>query len=95
EMKVIDHGEAFKLQDERFKRVASEVVADVTGTTPDEVTDGGSSDGRFFAEHGTPFMEVGVSGVTSHQADERCRVVHVRQLRDVYAGIARRLVSEN
>ncbi len=86
-------GRAFMLPDNRFKNIATQTVEDVTGRTPRHITEGGSSDGRFFAEHGTPFIEIGPNQSTSHQCNEWCHVEQPDQLRSSYREVAKRLVS--
>lgn len=94
ELRITDHGAAFKLEDDRFLDIATDAVESVTDRTPRHVTDGGSSDGRFFAEQGTPFIELGPNREPGHQADEWCRVDHLKQLREMYCMIAKRLAAE-
>jgi Acetylornithine deacetylase/Succinyl-diaminopimelate desuccinylase and related deacylases len=60
-----DHGGAFKLSDEKFKKVATQVLEDLTEKEPDYITEGGASDGRFFSRHGTPFIELGLIRISS------------------------------
>jgi len=91
ELEVTDYGQGFKLQDDGFKHMVTEVVEEVSGRTPMAITDGGSSDGRFFAEVGTPYVELGVDKSLAHQPDECCKVENIRRLRKAYAEIARRL----
>ncbi len=87
----VDHGGAFTLEDERFRETATEVLTDVRGDEPDHITEGGASDGRFFAERGTPFIELGVNQEPGHMADEYCSVESISTLREAYAGIVERL----
>lgn len=93
-MRVVDHGAAFTLTDDRFRDIVTETIEQVRGTTPDHITDGGSSDGRFFAGQGTPFVEVGVNQGPVHQADEHCAVADLPDLRTVYRRVTERLAAE-
>lgn len=86
-----DHGGAYLLQDEEFKKIAIEEVEKVKGVKPDEITEGGASDGRFFSEHGTPFIELGVDQEPAHQTDEFCEVEKIEKLRVAYRNIAEKL----
>ncbi|MDY6771157.1 MAG: M20/M25/M40 family metallo-hydrolase [Candidatus Nanohaloarchaea archaeon] len=92
-VEVIDHGGAFKLDDDRFQRIATEVLTEVRGEEPRHITEGGASDGRFFAARGTPFIELGVNQEPGHTTDEYCSVESVSQLREAYRGIAKRLTG--
>lgn len=88
-----DHGGAYLLQDDDFRRIAVENIAEEAGV-PEEITSGGGSDGRFFARHGTPFIELGINQESVHGVDESCEVEKVRKLREIYAGIARDLAGD-
>lgn len=92
-MRIVDHGAAFKLTDDRFRSIVTDAIQKVRGTRPDHITDGGSSDGRFFAGDGMPFVEIGVNQEPVHQQDEHCAVDDLPDLRDVYCLIAKRLAS--
>jgi succinyl-diaminopimelate desuccinylase len=91
----IDHGGAYVLEDDEFKQVSVEEVEKVRGVKPDTITEGGGSDGRFFSEHGTPFIELGVNQEPVHQIDEYCKVENIEKLRVAYRNIAKRLVEKN
>lgn len=89
-----DHGGAYLLQDESFRRTALERISDLA-QKPEEITGGGGSDGRFFSRHGTPFIELGVNQEPVHGVDENCSVENVRKLRNIYADIARDLADRS
>jgi len=86
-----DHGGAFELQDEQFRNVTSEVLKEIRGEKPKEITEGGASDGRFFSEHGTPFIELGVNQEKVHGEDEYCLVENLEKLRRAYYQISKDL----
>lgn len=90
---IANHGGAFRLEDERFKEIATETVTEVMGRTPHHITDGGSSDGRFFIEKGTPYIELGPNQKPGHQADEHCDVTDLEELREAYCKITKRLAD--
>lgn len=90
-IETVDHGGAFTLEDDHFREVATEVLTEVRGEPPEHITDGGASDGRFFAERGTPFIELGVNQEPVHQHDEHCQVETLPKLRQAYRDIAARL----
>lgn len=93
DLEYTDHGGAFLLDDTRFRETVVASIETVTGTEPEEVTSGGASDGRFFSERGTPFVELGVEQETVHQADESCPVDDIRQARQIYRETAKRLLE--
>jgi succinyl-diaminopimelate desuccinylase len=89
-----DHGGAFELQDKKFREASIKTLEEVRGTTPDEITDGGASDGRFFAEKDTPFIELGTNQKTVHGENEMCEVETLKKLRNAYYRISKRLAAE-
>jgi succinyl-diaminopimelate desuccinylase len=88
-----DHGGAFELGDEKFREVSKNVLKGVRGTEPEEITDGGASDGRFFAENGTPFIELGTNQKAVHGENEHCKVENLEKLRNSFYKISKRLAS--
>lgn len=94
ELELMDMGGAFLLEDGGFREASLGAITDATGREPEEVTVGGSSDGRFFAQKGTPFIELGVEQHPGHRVDESCSIEQVRQLRTIYVDITRRLAEQ-
>jgi succinyl-diaminopimelate desuccinylase len=88
-----DHGGAFELEDERFMHVSKEVLKSVRGKKPEEITDGGASDGRFFAENGTPFIELGTNQKAVHGENEYCELEKLQKLRKSFYRISKELTS--
>jgi succinyl-diaminopimelate desuccinylase len=88
-----DHGGAYLLEDEEFKQIAVEEVEKVKGMKPEKITEGGASDGRFFSEHGTPFIELGVDQEPAHQVDEYCEIKKIEKLRVAYRNITQKLAN--
>ena len=82
--------EAFLADAPDFVGLVAEEVARVTGREPELSTAGGTSDARFIKDY-CPVLEFGGVGSTMHQVDERARIADVVSLRDVYAGILRRM----
>jgi succinyl-diaminopimelate desuccinylase len=95
ELEMTKHGEAFMLPDDHFKTIATETVEAVTGNRPQHITEGGQSDGRFFVERGTPFIEIGPDQKPGHQSDEWCMVEQPGQLRATYREVAKRLADHD
>lgn len=83
------HGKPFELEDENLKRSAKKALKQVTGSEPRLITEGGGSDGRFFAEKGIPFVEIGLNQDNVHKANESCSVSRIRELHKAYVKICR------
>jgi len=86
-----DHGGAFELEDDMFRSTARNVLEKVIGREPEQITEGGASDGRFFAEKNTPFIELGLNQESVHGENEYCKIDNMRQLREGYYKIVKNL----
>lgn len=86
-----DHGGAFELEDQKFRDTTTEVMEEVIGRKPKHITEGGASDGRFFAEKDTPFIELGLNQESVHGENEYCNIGKMRQLREGYYRIVKNL----
>jgi Acetylornithine deacetylase/Succinyl-diaminopimelate desuccinylase and related deacylases len=84
-------GEPFLLENRGFQEAAVSAVESVTGDTPEAVTSGGASDGRFFAREDIPFVEIGLDTEEVHVANESCSVHRMRQLKESYVQLAERI----
>lgn len=85
------HGEPFLLENQGLQEAAVSAVESMTGNTPEAVTSGGASDGRFFAREDIPFMEIGLDTEEVHTANESCSVQKMQQLKDSYVEFAERI----
>ncbi|MFB6115723.1 MAG: M20 family metallopeptidase [Candidatus Nanohalobium sp.] len=88
-----DHGGDFKLEDEKFRKTSVEVLTEVRGEEPEQITEGGASDGRFFSNNGTPFIELGVNQASVHGESEYCEVENLKKLRKAYFEISKRMAE--
>lgn len=88
-----DHGGAFELEDEKFRDIASSVMENIRREKPRQITEGGASDGRFFAEKDTPFIELGLNQKTVHGENEFCELENIRKLRKAYYQISKQLAE--
>lgn len=86
-----DHGGDFLLEDREFREAAVDVLEEILDREPEQITEGGASDGRFFSNHGSSFIELGVNQESVHGPDEYCEVENLRKLREAYYGILKRL----
>jgi succinyl-diaminopimelate desuccinylase len=85
------HGEPFLLENRGLREAAVSAVESVTGRTPEAVTSGGASDGRFFAREDIPFLEIGLDTEEVHTANESCSVQKMEQLKKCYVEFAERI----
>lgn len=72
--------------------VASDVVRDLTGVTPEVSRTGGTSDGRFIAAICREVVELGPVGASIHKLNERVRIADLALLSRIYRGILERLL---
>ncbi len=63
------------------------------GTPPEEAADGGTSDGRFFAERGGEIVELGLRGDGIHAPDERVGIEELADLGALYASVLDRFFA--
>lgn len=89
-----DHGGAFELDDENLMSTATEALEKVLGRKPEHITEGGASDGRFFAEKNTAFIELGLNQESVHGENEYCSISKMRQLREGYYRIIKNISSQ-
>ena len=89
EMNANISGESFLTKSGEFTNLLVEVLRAETGATPELSTSGGTSDARFMATH-CPVVELGLTGLTMHQINERVPVEEIRRLRKVYLEILQR-----
>ena len=68
-----------------------QAVFDVTGSYPLLSTSGGTSDGRFFANHDTQVIECGVRNHTIHQVNEYVPISDLLKIEQIYTQLLERL----
>ena len=73
---------------------ARAAIAEVTGSTAELSTSGGTSDGRFIAPLGAQVVELGPLNATIHQANECVAVADLERLSAIYQGILERLLPD-
>lgn len=69
-----------------------DVLHDVTGSTPEQSTGGGTSDARFIVPTGTETVELGHLNATAHKYDECVRVQDLETLAQLYERIIEHLL---
>ena len=86
-------GEPFLTEPGALIDAVSSTVEEVTGTSPELSTGGGTSDGRFISPSGADVVELGPVNASIHKVDEHVRLADLDQLTDMYVGIMRRLLT--
>jgi succinyl-diaminopimelate desuccinylase len=87
------HGEPFLTPKGRLVEVASDVIRDITGTTPALSCEGGTSDGRFIARICPEIVEIGPVNETIHKLNERVAIADLASLATIYRRIIERLLA--
>ncbi len=72
--------------------IASDVILEQAGVTPEVSRTGGTSDGRFIADICGEVIELGPVGATIHQLNERVRIADLPLLSRIYRRILERLL---
>ncbi len=85
-------GEPFYTPEGTLRATAREVLAEFTGTTPEESTAGGTSDARFVALLGAQCIEVGPVNASIHKVDEHVAVADLEALPGLYRALIERLL---
>lgn len=88
-----DHGGAFELRDRFFRDAVTEAVQKGAKHQPEYITEGGASDGRFFAQKDTPFVELGTNQDMVHRDDEYCLLENLEKLRTTYYRVGKEISS--
>jgi succinyl-diaminopimelate desuccinylase len=70
-----------------------QAIREVTGTTAQLSTAGGTSDGRFIAPTGAQVIELGPINASIHQVNEHVNVAELDQLSLIYQALLRRLLT--
>ena len=68
-------------------QLVQRAIHQVMGYTAEGSTAGGTSDGRFFASHGMPVVELGVTNSSIHKIDERVAIDELEGLQKIYQEI--------
>jgi succinyl-diaminopimelate desuccinylase len=80
------NADSFVTEPGPFLDLVCSAIKDVTGTTPELSTTGGTSDARFIKDY-CPVLEFGLVGQTMHQVDERTAVADLATLTRAYRAI--------
>lgn len=80
-------GEPFLTQPGKLIDAVSQAVTELSGSSPELSTGGGTSDGRFISPAGAEVVELGPVNASIHKIDERVRVDDVIKLTAMYRRI--------
>ncbi|TGW14798.1 M20/M25/M40 family metallo-hydrolase [bacterium NHP-B] len=80
------HGEADLVRDEKAISLLSHAITKITHKDPKLITNGGTSDGRFFANL-CPAIELGLKCDTMHQINERVPLEDLATLSALYTSV--------
>ena len=75
-----------------FLKAITETIQQTLGYPPIPSTDGGTSDGRFFAEYGADVVEVGPNNESIHQVNENIDLEELENLSKLYENILIKLL---
>jgi succinyl-diaminopimelate desuccinylase len=74
-----------------LSQIAIKAIQGVCGIHPELNTEGGTSDGRFFAALGCEVIEIGVVNKTIHKVNECVNIKELKQLNDIYQCILKNI----
>ena len=86
------HGEPFLTPRGMLVDVATRVIREATGITPELSCTGGTSDGRFIARICPQIVEIGPINASIHKVNERVAAADLETLAAIYRVIAERLL---
>ena len=85
-------GKPFLTPRGRLVEVASEVIGEVCGITPELSCTGGTSDGRFITDICPEIVELGPVNASIHKLNERVAIGDLEPLAEIYLRIVKRLL---
>ncbi len=88
-----ESGEPYLTKEGDLTRTSRQVIRELVGIDPILSTDGGTSDGRFFAPLGIQVIELGSINSTIHKVNESVPVNDTPQLAKIYFGIMNSLFA--
>ena len=88
-----ESGEPYLTKEGDLTRTSQQVIRELVGIDPILSTDGGTSDGRFFAPLGIQVIELGSINPTIHKANESVPINDTPQLAKIYFGIMNSLFA--
>ncbi len=93
ELEWFHSAEPFLTRSGRLLETTQSAVRETVGVEAELSTEGGTSDGRFFAAHGTEVLELGPLNGSIHQVNEHVRAADLAVLAEIYQRILRGLLG--
>lgn len=91
-LRAMISGEAFLTPPGELSAAIADIVAEVTGVTPEASTTGGTSDARFLSKI-CPVVEFGLCNATMHKLDEAVSVADLETLTEIYRRVVLRVLA--
>ena len=91
-LRAMISGEAFLTPPGELSSAIADIVAEVTGLTPEASTTGGTSDARFLSKI-CPVVEFGLCNATMHKLDEAVSVADLETLTEIYRRVVLRVLA--
>ena len=86
-------GQPFLTSKGALIEAATAIIEEITGSTTELSTAGGTSDGRFIAPHGTQVVELGPVNATIHKVNECVNTKDLDTLSSIYQRIMEKLLG--
>ncbi len=93
EINWIQGGNPFLNNEKMLIESVKNSIISIINISPDQTTDGGTSDGRFIAPTGAEVVELGPVNDSIHKIDERVKIEELTQLSKVYKNILKSLLT--
>ena len=93
EINWIQGGKPFLNNEKMLIESVKNSIISIINISPDQTTDGGTSDGRFIAPTGAEVVELGPVNDSIHKIDERVKIEELTQLSKVYKNILKSLLT--
>ena len=93
EINWIQGGNPFLNTEKALIESVKNSIISIIDISPDQTTDGGTSDGRFIAPTGAEVVELGPVNDSIHKIDERVKIKELTQLSEVYKNILKSLLT--
>ena len=79
--------EPFFIESSYFRNIVSKAITKITGQEPEQLTTGGTSDGRFIKDYCKEIVELGLINASIHQINENADCKDIETLTKIYEQI--------
>lgn len=91
-LECINSASPFLTENQTLVEVLSQIIKEVTRSTPILSTTGGTSDARFIKSY-APVIEFGLVNKTAHQENECCKIEDIEKLEEIYYRLIDKILS--